>query len=119
MGLKIFSGLFVKPAVKHNGNELGYAKSAKSNVVNLIRSRLIKNHFWENLVNFGPNIFFQESENVSLSVKDPLKKYIKRLETHVHNRLERKGLTDFRSGITLDHISHAIVADPNRSRISI
>jgi len=28
--------------------------------------------------------------------KDPLKKYIKRLETHIHNRLERKGLTDFR-----------------------
>ena len=37
-----------------------------------------------------------------LSVTDPLKKYIKRLETHVHNRLERKGLTDFRSGMTLD-----------------
>ena len=41
-------------------------------------------------------------ETMNLSVKDPLKKYIKRLETHVHNRLERKGLTDFRSGITLE-----------------
>ena len=58
-------------------------------------------------------------ETTNLSVKDPLKKYIKRLETHVHNRLERKGLTDFRSGITLDHISHAIVADPDCPRISI
>jgi len=28
--------------------------------------------------------------------KDALKKYIKRLEIHIHNRLERKGLTDFR-----------------------
>ena len=40
------------------------------------------------------------SETMILSVTDPLKKYIKRLETHVHNRLERKGLTDFRSGMT-------------------
>ena len=31
--------------------------------------------------------------------KDALKRYIKRLEVHIHNKLERKGLSDFRSGI--------------------
>ena len=48
--LTFFSGLFVKPAVKHNGNELEYAKSAKSNVVNLRKLR--KMQF---LGQFGPN----------------------------------------------------------------
>ena len=57
-------------------------------------------------------------KTMNLSVKDPLKKHIKRFETHVHNRLERKGLTDFRSGITLDHISHALVTHRDRPRIS-
>ena len=47
--LKFFSGLFVKPAVKHNGNELEYAKSAKSNVVNLRKLRKI-----QFLGQFGP-----------------------------------------------------------------
>ena len=66
--LKFFSGLFVKPAVKHNGNELKYAKSAKSNVVNLRKLRKI-----QFLGQFGPirsilgpkHFFFQKSENVT------------------------------------------------------
>ena len=57
--LKFFSGLFVKPAVKHNGNELEYAKSAKSNVVNLRKLRKIQflgqfGPIWSIL---GPNFF--------------------------------------------------------------
>ena len=58
--LTFFSGLFVKPAVKHNGNELEYAKSAKSNnVVNLRKLRKIQflglfGLFW------GRNIFFSK-----------------------------------------------------------
>ena len=61
--LTFFSGLFVKPAVKHNGNELKYAKSAKSNVVNLrkLRKILFLGQFgpiWAYLVNFGAKTFF-------------------------------------------------------------
>ena len=69
--LKIFSGLFVKPAVKHNGNELEYAKSAKSNVVNLRKLRKIQflgqfGPIWDYLVHFGAKtFFFQKSKNVT------------------------------------------------------
>ena len=61
--LTFFSGLFVKPAVKHNGTELEYAKSAKSNVVNLrkLRKILFLGKFgpiWAYLVHFGAKTFF-------------------------------------------------------------
>ena len=70
--LNFFSGLFVKPAVKHNGNELEYAKSAKSNVVNLRKLRKIQflGQFGPNLVYFGAKTFFsQKSENVTFLKK--------------------------------------------------
>ena len=69
--LTFFSGLFVKPAVKHNGTELEYAKSAKSNVVNLrkLRKILFLGKFgpiWAYLVHFGAKtFFFRKSENVT------------------------------------------------------
>ena len=69
--LTFFSGLFVKPAVKHNGTELEYAKSAKSNVVNLrkLRKILFLGQFgpiWAYLVHFGAKtFFFRKSENVT------------------------------------------------------
>ena len=58
-----FSGLFVKPAVKHNGNELEYANSAKSNVVNLRKQRKIQflgqfGPVWTHLVHFRAKTFF-------------------------------------------------------------
>ena len=69
--LTFFSGLFVKPAVKHNETELEYAKSAKSNVVNLrkLRKILFLGQFgpiWAYLVHFGAKtFFFRKSENVT------------------------------------------------------
>ena len=64
-------GQTIKAAVKHNGNELEYAKSAKSNGVNLRKLRKIQfldqfGPIWANLVYFGVNtFFFQKSENVT------------------------------------------------------
>ena len=66
--LTFFSGLFVKPAVKHNETELEYAKSAKSNVVNLRKLRKIQflgqfGPIWSIL---GPKHFFFKNPKTSL-----------------------------------------------------
>ena len=62
-----FSGIFVGLPVKHNRNELGYAKSADSDGLNL--RKLTKNIFgliWTNLVHFWAKTFFsRKSENVT------------------------------------------------------
>ena len=65
LGPIFFSGLFVKPAVKHNGNELEYAKSAKSNVVNLRKIQFLGQFgpIWSIL---GPKHFFLENPKTSL-----------------------------------------------------
>ena len=75
LGLKIFSGLFAKPGVKHNGNRLEYAKSAKSNVVNLRKLRKIQflgqfGPIWASLDTCGlfwrQDIFFFKNPKTSL-----------------------------------------------------
>merc|ERR1712141_653530 len=66
--LTFFSGLFVKPAVKHNGTELEYAKSAKSNVVNLrkLRKILFLGQFGPIWSILAPKHFFFENPKTSL-----------------------------------------------------
>ena len=60
-----FSTTFVRAAVRHNRNELEYAKSAKSN--DFFQRYWPKTPFWAHFgPNFGPkHFFFQKSENVT------------------------------------------------------
>ena len=62
---KNFSTIFVRAAVKHNENELEYAKSAKSN--DFFSRYWPKTSFWAHFgPNFGPkHFFFQKSKNVT------------------------------------------------------
>ena len=62
---KIFSTIFVRAAVKHNENELEYAKSAKSN--DFFSRYWPKTSFWAHFgPNFGPKHFFFKNPKTSL-----------------------------------------------------
>ena len=60
-----FSTTFVRAAVRHNRNELEYAKSAKSN--DFFQRYWPKTPFWAHFgPNFGPKHFFFKNPKTSL-----------------------------------------------------